>query len=957
MNKIRFLTFVLLLGIGSAHATDYIELMRNMQDEYVKSRYLSNLWNNLATRAEHKNELVAACLYFIQNVKDKDLTLKYLSELWNDPVTREKHRDELVIGYLSFIQKAWDTDEKSKYLLILWNDLVTREKYRDELVAGYLSLIENTQNEYSKFKYLKILWNADHYDIETTAEINEFVAPCFKIFRHTQHEDNKLKYFFKFWKNKKIKAAYWDELVVFCLDIALHSQDEFNKMRCMLDLWFNSETREKYRDELVASHLAYFENTQDESMKVQAFEILWNDPVVREKHRDKLINILLDFEHNTLNNEIRNKIWCKLLSDPEIIAQNESIFIKSFHEHIAKHPDKMLLKLETYLLLGDSFQEDFNKFILGAWIVMDRKAKNNLCLGLTKFFGENNPRIQGLLLLLARDGNAHYDAISIYANLITKIKENYVHNASLLEVTLSEAQKLHFAVNTDIFSYLPASQNALASLEDVDAVLVGDVDNIVKELRDNQAFRNYFVAPFTEEGIMLQAMVQKFLKMGDEGKIRFTRLMSEMNECKQGKNQAIWDHYSVESQSLFLAALKNITDWLVRLQDVDHKYISDDDLLSSYKKSRNDLVALLTNMLGKDHVFGKHLRDLKTEDAYRLKALLGSIVNQENGIPIDNRALLGKTLHHALQILVELSNPDTFYKKLDELCKAHEIYPPANKFGDQLSSDSIDALIQKLKAIDVEGRGQVADLQNEMRVFVQSSEFQELINNYKRESGEKCRELVSGFVSNGWSIGLLNLMESMRGANLMEAVNALYDRVTIDKDMPLSSASLKKVILRALVDIKRQSVNAIAEKLTGQKYAHIPHNVAYIENLLGESIGLRNPAKAPNFDMHNLTHQSVSSKSLQEMLDLFHEDFTPHKIADHFNQMISEHKLGIIDPATGNNIIWLMLSLAAKEQLAGKGIDTSLVDMDELLYNEKGEATQLAMALFLTKLGILQEVY
>lgn len=51
-----------------------------------------------------------------------------------------------------------------------------------------------------------------------------------------------------------------------------------------------------------------------------------------------------------------------------------------------------------------------------------------------------------------------------------------------------------------------------------------------------------------------------------------------------------------------------------------------------------------------------------------------------------------------------------------------------------------------------------------------------------------------------------------------------------------------------------------------------------------------------------------------------------------------------------------MLSLAAKEQLVGKGIDPSFVDMDEFIYNENGEATQLAMALFLTKLGILKEV-
>ncbi|MDP1974474.1 MAG: hypothetical protein Q8K37_00715, partial [Alphaproteobacteria bacterium] len=78
-------------------------------------------------------------------------------------------------------------------------------------------------------------------------------------------------------------------------------------------------------------------------------------------------------------------------------------------------------------------------------------------------------------------------------------------------------------------------------------------------------------------------------------------------------------------------------------------------------------------------------------------------------------------------------------------------------------------------------------------------------------------------------------------------------------------------------------------------------------------------------------------------------------------------KLSITAPGTGENIIWDMIRVAAKEQLRDKKIAKSLSEgniideasiedyVNDLLYNQTG-ATHLAVALLLTKLGILSEI-
>ncbi|MDP3532885.1 MAG: hypothetical protein Q8S31_06310 [Alphaproteobacteria bacterium] len=614
-----------------------------------------------------------------------------------------------------------------------------------------------------------------------------------------------------------------------------------------------------------------------------------------------------------------------------------------FKRQIAKEPANMDLKLIAYLIFGVSFQEEYNQFMVQHWAAMDNNQKLALCQRLINRLDSENTRLQEVLILLAREGGNHSDAVSIYADLFVKLKNSYTHNPSIfaLKVEGENEEILHFAINPDIFDYLPASQVALADLDDVDFILGVDVDPKLKEIRNNQDFKKYFEAPFSEESMMIQAMVKKFKKMGENGQKKLAFLMHDMAQCSQGKNQAIWDHYSIESKPLCFADLKNITDWLMRLQQ------SDIDL-SSIGKSKNQLIVLIGNMLKKEHIFRQHLTDLKTEEAQLLKALLGSVVEIEKNDRID----LKETLKLALNILVKLSNSEDFYKNLNELCEAHEIYLPANKFGDQLSSVAIEDLIQKLKPSDVEGLGEFSLLQEEMGIFANSEDFQSLLHNFDIEEGDKFRELIRGYVSNGWSVGLLKLMALAKENTLKDAVVEIYKHTSIDKDMSLSWMGLKKLLIKELIDLKRQSINAIAEELMGRTYNGIPHEIGYIEGLIGGVIGLRHVHKAPNFDF-SMKQSTVTAKSLQEILDLFHQNFTADKIVNHVKEMLDQHKLSIIHPETGVNIIWEMVGIAAKDQLLAKGIDTK--NIDDLLYDDAG-VKELALPLLLVKLGILQEV-
>jgi hypothetical protein len=930
---------------------------------FTKLTDIQKIWQEPNLKQDIIDELTAILIDIAKNSKDISIQYDVLGMLWYDSRVHNAE-EELKNIILNLLQKRTDIDEvffqkfyNLKNMSESEFDKACHKKLNDILLDLFRNAPENDQE--GKSYYLKLLWKDPQAQKDHFAEL---LSSLLSLFHDAKNEKDAYEYLTMIWNNPKAKEENREILISYILDIVSNSQGVYSKIKYLIMLWNDPQIKiEKFNILLPITLNAIGQLPYDRNRFI-AIRAFWDTPEVKGASYGEIVALFFDFIEKSQDLELRIQAINILSTNADIVILHKELLGDIYQNLMKETPGDGTLKLEAYLALGGLFQDSFNEFVIKSWPKMHQDVKRILCQEMMNRFGVENPRIQELLLLYARDGS-DFDALSVYANLLQKRKENYKHHPSLLEVRLNEDQKYHFTLNQEIFSYLPITQEALASLEDVDSIL-GDDMHEVQAVRDASSplnygshFKDFFTLPFTEEAIMLQAMIQKFKKMGPSGKDRLIVLMMHMEQCKHGKNQAIWDHYLTESRPLFLADLKNCTNWIARLQEVDNKYILDEEIYATCRKTRAELVTLLKNMLKKDHIFGAHLRILKTENAHRLRALLGSIANKERLIPRGDREKLGETLKQALEILVELSLPETFHQKLDFWCDIHDIYPPANKFGDYLTPESLDALIQKLKPSDVEGRGHSPLLQEEMRAFVKSPEFQELLHAFNGEAGEKFRELLGGFVSNGWSVGLLNLMILARDGNLKDAVNIMFDQVTIDKDMPLTWANLKKLILRELADLKRHSIHNLVHDLTGFDHMQRPHDAWYIESLIGGHIGLNDVKKTPDFDVWNEIHENVTSKSLQEMLDLFYEDFTPVKIADHLNKMISENKLSIIDPETGANIIWTLLSSSSKEQLRSKNIDDSVIDVDELLYNTNGKgATQFALALFLSKLGILREV-
>lgn len=709
----------------------------------------------------------------------------------------------------------------------------------------------------------------------------------------------------------------------------------------------------------IAEYLIFFiiEKSTLERLKLYALKQFFCHPKMKEKKCNKSNQYLFDIIQNLSKEQYIDIIeW--LTEDDNLFNENKYLLKDLFQKASYNNSKIKLIKLRGYILFGEIFREEYDQLIKSDSFM--NLLENNLD-DLVDDYSENNTRIQELLILYAKTDIAEDDEpnpLSTYGNLLLKLKENYQHKPSKICFKLNEDQDkmLHFIIDKKALSYLFLNQEALASLEDVDFILRDNPDDTLKNISNSDDFKNYFTAPFSEESMMLQAMIKKFKTMGEEGLKKLAYLMHDMDQCFQGKNQAIWDHYLIESKPLYMAELKNITTWLLRLQTIKNPYITDADLQSCYRMSRKQLATIIFDMLKTDHICRRHFTDINTDDAQRLKALLGVIVEFEG--ESKDRSVLEKTLKQALDILIKLSNPEEFYKNLDNLCTTHEIYLPANKFGDQLSAASIETLIQHLNEKDVEGRDDLLKAQDKLRLFVNNQDFLNLLGDFKNETGQKLRMLINGYIENNWSVGLLNLMELADSNNLNEAIEETFKNTKIDKDINLTWLSLEKILLRELISVKRQNINAIAENLAGKSYAEIPHDIKYLEGLIGGIIGLRDPQKTPHFDAYGgEVSFPIISTSLQATLDLFHEQFTPDLIIDHLALMINEHKLSIIDPKTGMNIIGQILGLAAKEQLTSKGITEDTCDLDLLLLDDqkKKDAMSLSLALLLEKLGILKE--
>jgi hypothetical protein len=937
--------------------TAHLDRVRKTQDENVKSNILSTLWRDTATRVAHRDELASAYLDLLRQTQDDDIKSKILSTLWRDKATRDAHRDELATVYLDRLRKTQDDNTKYIIVSMLWDDEATRDAHRDELVTAYLDLLRKTQGDHIKSIILDNLWN----DKATRdAHRDELVTAYLDLLRKTQGDDCRSSILDNLWNDKATRDAHRAELVTAYLDLLRQTQDDDCRSSILSKLWNNFIINNSPNAELVTASVELMRNIQDENSKIIILYKLWSDEANRAVHSDKLIAYLLELAKSDICDSLYIDA-CGLLSSQDTVNHMVTHYFDDFayiwNIQLNKAPANYELKLQAYIIFGDRFQDQFVDFITNHWPNLLPEMKSDTCEICIDKFGEDNPRVQELLLLFARNGDPRHDAISLYADLLQKLKQEVNHNPAVMTIDLPEAQKqLQFAINPAIFSYLPITQEAMATLDDVDAILGDDMPDVVRNVRYGEKysarFTSYFQAPLTEEAMMLQAMIVRFKEMGDAGKARLHELMIDMYQCQQGKNQAIWDHYSVESLPCPNATLQNITDWLVRLLKAVDPIVSQADLLDTCKLSRQDLVKLIKHMLKKGHIFRQHMTDLQTKDADRLKALLGSIISIEQ-----QSKDLGKELLVALKILKDLADPETFFTNLGKLCKINGIALPANKFGDQLSPQSLEQLILKLKASDIEGRGDLAASQAKLRNFVQDVKFIEKLDDYQNEIAAQFKELITGFVRNGWCVGLLNFMELANESGLDAAIGEFHQRTRLDNDMPLTWETLKTTVLRELAGLKRLGLNAIVENLTGMKHAHRPHDAWYVDALLGGVVGLRDGAKAPSFDIWHMTAASSTSKSLQEMLDLFHEELTPITIMQHLNQMIVDNQLSIIDPMSGLNIIWQMLSAAAKGQLAEMDIDPAAVDIDELLYNVDGKgATQLALALFLTKLGILQNV-
>ena len=536
--------------------------------------------------------------------------------------------------------------------------------------------------------------------------------------------------------------------------------------------------------------------------------------------------------------------------------------------------------------------------------------------------------------------------------MLAKILEPYEHKLPNIQIAIEgeSPRTFYFELNPQSLVYLPPSLDALTSLEDVDLILGKDIDNVIQNVRNDTAFKAYFDAPFTDESMMLQAMIQKFKKMGEFGKERLAGLMLNMFQCDQGQKQAINEHYASESAPLRMADLQNVTTWFLRLQ---RTLISNEDLIAAFGQSQQDLVKLLESMLKLEHPFRQYFKNAQSEDGQLLRALLGKIVHEEKDV--EDNVELAATLKQALRILINLSDPAHFVENLHKECAIHEIYLPANKFGDQFSSKKIEDLITSLQQSDIEGRGDCATFQQSMRAFVNRQDFKDLLHAFGSEQSDKLRTLVSGFINNSWSVGLLNLMELTAGSTLEQAIDLTYDNTRIDKDVPLTWDNLRTIMMRELLAVKKETINTLVNQITQLKHTNRPHDVTYLKALLGGAIGLRHPGNAPFSDSLNfLTDVNTRATTLQGVLDLFHQDFNPVKIIAHFNQMLLDNKLSIVDPRDGRNCIWYYLNMAAKKQLQNRDIPEAV--MDEIVVGEEKGATQLGFALLLTELGILREI-
>ncbi|MDP1974356.1 MAG: hypothetical protein Q8K37_00115, partial [Alphaproteobacteria bacterium] len=469
----------------------YFNHAKNTKDENSKSVIFNKLFGDQQCKIKYVDELIALALDQAENGKNQHYIQGSLNKLWEDSDIKEKYRPILSKALLICAQQDTNKRSRSNTIHALWSDLETRQTYHDELInlrteliEADLEFIKNTQDEIQKDQYLSKLWN----DPATKeAYRGQLVTVYLELFKNTQDEAIENRYFSMLWYDPVIKEAHRAELVASCLERVDNTQDEAKKAQYLWILWDDPVTKEAHRAELIAAYLELFRNTQDETQKAQYLSILWNDPATKEAHRAELVATYLDLlrntqdetkkdlylsmlwsDQNTRENHLHELIAChidlvehaaqKWIRDNSFNDLNNDIAARQIfneqHNNIFEAAQERMKseasqeqKLENYLRDGDTYQEAFQSFIAEYWAHLSNADKAILCQKYVNQFSEDNPRVQELLLLLARDGGPRGGAVNVYADLLLKIKEPFAHHPSVTALTYKgNNQTFRFAV-------------------------------------------------------------------------------------------------------------------------------------------------------------------------------------------------------------------------------------------------------------------------------------------------------------------------------------------------------------------------------------------------------------------------------------------------------------------------------------------------------------------------------
>lgn len=962
-------------------------------ETYAKNNAFQSLWQDDQIKSKHLPELGTYLVDLLQKGDTIDKKNAF-DKLWFEPQLQNSNLEPLG-AYLETDLLNGNEDQKSEAFDKLWRVPQLKTKYFDNLVNYNICRLQNN-NEWQQKHAFDLLSRETELKPEHSKVLDTYVAASLQ----NSNPNARINFFSKLWYSPQLKTKYLPLLGSHLAD-NLKNGDTKDKEIAFDNLWADEKLKANHIGEIGAYLVGLLQNATM-NIKLTTFDKLWNDRQLKANHLDALEAFLLEF---LLNGDDAHKsagfkyLWrdaqlklrnldalglylLRLLKEADSVCEklevllmvsSEPALVEKFASHLSLEDHQLLeqvQKLEHYLRnISDATKPGFDEFLTKFWSRIDRTGREDIIKCLIQSYGAENIGVQELLLLHARAGVGR-SSIGRHAEMLSKLKERYEHRPSSLLVRLEKEKdgvnkEFKFIVSPQNLSYIPASQTPQANFEDVKALLgKHSLPEKASTVLSTPQFQQFFTST-SEEAIMLQSMVKKFRTMEPPtGRDRMIVLMIDMYQCKTGMHQAIIDHYSVESEQLPKANLKNIEVWRERLLDTTNPYVTNQVLTGQLGMTREDLGKLILNMLQKGHIFHDHMTELHSDNARRVLAVFGKLVAAEKDVT--DKAELGKNLVAVLRALKDLRNPATFCENLCKLCWAYDVYLPANKYGDVLSADATENLIAKLGAKDVEGRGDLAILQNQMRTFVASDPFTSLLNTYEDEEGVKLRELIDGFVTNGWAVGLLNLAELSTKTKLKDAVNRTYDNTKVDKDTELTWRALTKVMMRELPRVKREAINALTDKMLkaddDRNHATMPHDRNHIMGYLGGVIGLRNPNTPPAFDNElNVLTPTVEVNSLQEILDQFHQIYTPQTIIDHVNGMLKRNELCVIDGMTGTNGIWILLSSAAKELLKRQGItetDDDDFEVDNLLYHKKKDkgATTLALALFLTHIGVLELV-